>query len=166
MWIQTISLCGKHSTTMQIRIVSRFWFLQETLKTQNQHQEDSGAFSEVKHLCQQVGCARNRHQSHTVQQKLRLFLLMQVYAWTEFPRLIFGTWWLKSFIPHQTKPTKPKMLDNHRETCRQQHHTTCEVKFQPSTSISMWLMLITFHQTWNLLVPVLCCMFLRTMKPW
>ena len=26
--------------------------LQETLKTQNQHQEDSYAFSEVKHLCQ------------------------------------------------------------------------------------------------------------------
>ena len=26
MWIQTMLLCGKHSTTMQIRIVSKFWF--------------------------------------------------------------------------------------------------------------------------------------------
>ena len=26
MWIQAILLCGKHSTTMQIRIVSRLWF--------------------------------------------------------------------------------------------------------------------------------------------
>ena len=34
--------------------------LREALKTRNQHQEDSSAFSEVKHLCQYVGCARNR----------------------------------------------------------------------------------------------------------
>ena len=33
---------------------------QETWKTQNQHQVDSCVFLEVKHLYQQVGCARNR----------------------------------------------------------------------------------------------------------
>ena len=53
--------------------------LREALKTQHQHQVDSYAFSEVKHLCQSVGCARKRPQSHTAQQKLRLFLWMQVY---------------------------------------------------------------------------------------
>ena len=54
--------------------------------------------------CQQVGCARNRHQSQTAQHKLKLFLLMQVYAWTELPRLIFETWWLRYLFltkPHQ-----------------------------------------------------------------
>ena len=35
------------------------------MKTHNQHQVDSYAFSDVKHLCQEVECARNRHQSHT-----------------------------------------------------------------------------------------------------
>ena len=45
-----------------------------------------------KHLCQQVGCARTRLLSHTVQQKLRLFLVTQVYAWMEFLFLIFGIW--------------------------------------------------------------------------
>ena len=53
--------------------------LREALKTQHQHQVDSYAFSEVKHLCQSVGCARKRPQSHTAQQKLRLFLWMQIF---------------------------------------------------------------------------------------
>ena len=70
---------------------SKILTVQETLKIRNQHLVDSHAFSEGKHLCQQVKCARNRRQCLTAQQKLKFFLLMQVYAWTEFPRLIFGT---------------------------------------------------------------------------
>ena len=66
--------------------------LQETLRTQNEHQGDSCAFSEVKHLFQKVGCARNKLQFDTVPRKLKLFLLVQVHAWTELARLIFGTW--------------------------------------------------------------------------
>ena len=54
--------------------------LQETLKTQNQPQEEFCAFSEGTRLCQQVGCARNRLHFHTVLQKLKSFLSMQVYA--------------------------------------------------------------------------------------
>ena len=40
-------------------------------KTQNQHQVDFCDFSEVTRLCQQVGCARNKLQFRTVQQKLK-----------------------------------------------------------------------------------------------
>ena len=58
--------------------------LQETWKTQNQHQEELCAFSKVTRLCQEVGCARNRLQFHT--KKLKSFLSMQVYAWDCFPR--------------------------------------------------------------------------------
>ena len=61
--------------------------------------------------------------THTAQQKLKLFLRMQVYAWTEFPRLIFGTWPLKYFIPNLTKSTNPKVR-SHRETCRGTAHST------------------------------------------
>ena len=39
MWIQAILSCGKHRTTLQIRIVSRL-FLQEILRIRNQHQGD------------------------------------------------------------------------------------------------------------------------------
>ena len=63
---------------------------QETLKTRSQHQEEFFAFSEVTRSYQQVGCARNRLQFHTVPRKLKLFLLMEVYAWTVFPLLLFA----------------------------------------------------------------------------
>ena len=78
---------------------------------------DSCVYSEVTRSCQQVGCARNRLQIHTVQQKLKLFLSIQVYAWMEFPLLIFGIWLKKCFILHQTNSTTPK-IRSHRETCR------------------------------------------------
>ena len=66
--------------------------LQETLKTQNQHQEEFSAFSQVTRLCQEVGCARNRLQFPTVLQKLKSFLSMQVCAWMEFPLSLSGIW--------------------------------------------------------------------------
>ena len=52
----------------------RTLILQQTLKTHNRPQVDSCAYLDVKRLFPKVGCARNRPQSHTVQQKLRLFL--------------------------------------------------------------------------------------------
>ena len=91
---------------------------------------------------------------------------MQVYAWTVFPLLLFGIWWLKYFIAHRTKPTKPKMWESHGETCRQILNHTSENKFQPRTPISIGPILITFHQTEHILVPMPCCMFLKTMRPW
>ena len=54
-------------------------------------------------LFPQVGCARNKHLSHTVQEKPSLSLLMQIYVWMEFPLSIFRIWWLKYSIPHQTE---------------------------------------------------------------
>ena len=39
-------------------------------------------------------------------------------------------------------------------------------KFQPRTPISIWPILITFHQAEHILVPMLCCISLRIMKPW
>ena len=91
---------------------------------------------------------------------------MQVYAWTVFPLLVFGIWWLKYFIPHRAKPTKPKMWESHGETFRQILNRTSENKFHPRTPISIWPTLITFHQTEHILVPMPCCMSLKTMRPW
>ena len=44
-----------------------------------------------------------KKQTSTVQRKLRLFLLMQVYAWMGFQLLIFGIWLLKCSILLPTK---------------------------------------------------------------
>ena len=79
------------------------------LETQNQHQEDSRAHPAATHPPQQVGCARNKHQPHTAQRKLRLPLLMQVYAWMGCQLLIIGIWSLKCSILHQTNQRNPKM---------------------------------------------------------
>ena len=64
--------------------------------------------------------------------------------------------------PNQAKKARD-ILQSHMKTCRVTPHSTWKSKIQPSTSIWIWLMLITFHQTWNLLVQ---CYFLslRTMK--
>ena len=53
-------------------------------------------------------CKTETSQFHTVLQKLKSSLSMQVYAWMGFPLSIFGVWRMKYFIPHQTKPTIPK----------------------------------------------------------
>ena len=60
----------------------------------------------------------------------------------EFQLLIFGTLWLKYFIPHQTKPTNPK-VKKYFGTCRGTPHSTGKTKIQPSTSISIWAMFMT-----------------------
>ena len=60
--------------------------LQETSKTQNKHQEVSCVFSEVRRSCHQVPCARNRLQFHTVLQRVKSFLSMQVYAYGRYSR--------------------------------------------------------------------------------
>ena len=85
--------------------------LQEILRMQNLHQVEHCAFLEVERLFQSVGCVRSKLQFRTVQQSQKSFLWMQVYAWMGYSRSIFGIWLLKCVIPHQNKPTKPKMWE-------------------------------------------------------
>ena len=82
--------------------------LLEILKTQNRPRVESCASVAVTRLFPEVGGARNRLQSHTVRRNLKLFLLMQVCAWMEFPLLISGIWLLKYCILLPTKHRDPK----------------------------------------------------------
>ena len=92
-WISAMWSCVKTQHDNADLDYFKTLILQETLKTQSQHQEEFYPFSEVTRLCQQVWCARNRLQIRTVLQKLKSFLSMQVYAWTVFPlSLGFGGW--------------------------------------------------------------------------
>ena len=43
---------------------------------------------------------------------------------------------------------------------------TCKNRFQQRTPVSIWSTLITFCQTEHMLVPMLCCLSLKTMKTW
>ena len=65
---------------------------------------------------------------HTDQRNLKLSLLMQVYAWTEFQLLIFGTWLLRCcmFSFNQPKKSKEKVQENLLRDTRK--HTKNQVK--------------------------------------
>ena len=52
-------------------------------------------------------CKKQTFMFHTVLQKLKSSLSMQVYAWTVFPLSLFGIWWLKYHsVPNRTDGPK------------------------------------------------------------
>ena len=80
------------------------------LETQNRPQGEFHAYVEVTRLFPLVGCVRNKLLFHTVQQKLKLFLLMQVYAWMEFP--LFDLWDLVIEVLHSSSNQYKKSKEN------------------------------------------------------
>ena len=109
MWVLATLLCGKHSYADQDCF--KTLILQETTQ-ENNIRRHILCFSEVSRLCQEVGCARNRLQFHTVPQKLKSFLSMQVYARTVFPFSLSRIWWLKYFIRYLTEKMDPREEPN------------------------------------------------------
>ena len=67
------------------------------------------------------------------QQKPSSYLLIQVYACLGSRLSIFGIWPQKSFIPHQTKPTKPNMWKRHGRNPSANTQPNMQNKFQPRT---------------------------------
>ena len=106
-------------------------------------------------------CARNRLQFHTVLQKLKSFLSMQVYAWTVF-QLSLRDLVIEVFlsVPNRTDGPTRKQRENRRQLSSQ----TCITSSQWSTPTSFQQKMITFHQIQRILVPVFCGMSLRTMR--
>ena len=129
-WTILWQTLGAFGSRTFIKVFFKTPILQEKWKTQNQHQEEFCAISEVTRLCQKVGCARNRLQFHTALQKLESILLMQVYAWTLFPSFT-GIWWLKHVIPHRADQMDPR--ESHGQTSWQLSSPTCTT---PSLSIT------------------------------
>ena len=166
-WLPPVLSCGQCGSTLSIGIISRFrlfrgsWRFKINIRGNLTHFRKSHV--RIKKL------DVHKHLSHTVQRNLRLFLLMQVYAWTVFPLSIFGIWLWKCFIPPKTNSVKPKVY-LHRETCfRTPHQTSAretKPKFQPSTTILICVMLTVCLRTWIFLNLVLCCTFSRITKPW
>ena len=97
-WLQTLLSWGLYCPTVQVGTVSGLWFCRRSWRLESRLQKDFCAYLEVKHSYQEVGCVRNRLQCHTILQKLRLPLLMRVYAWLGFQLSIFGIWLLKFTI--------------------------------------------------------------------
>ena len=97
--------------------------LQETLKTQNQHQENF-VFFRKSHVCaNKLDVQETDFRFTQFYRSWNHFSSMQVYAWTGFPLSIFGTWWWKHFIAHRTRLMYPR--ESHGETCLQLSSQTC-----------------------------------------
>ena len=139
--------------------------LREILRIQNFLQVEHCAFSEATRLFRQAGCARNKHQFHTVQQNLRLFHWMQVYAWTAFPRLICGI----CLLMHSTRNRiRDRAMSQHGETrCMAKHPRSDWIlspKHQFPKKILKCPMSTLIPQTRNLLIRKLVCTSLKTTK--
>ena len=88
--------------------------LQETLKTRSQHQEEFCAFSEAEHLCQRVGCARNKPQFHTVPLKQRKSLNAGLRK-DKIPALVLWDLVIEVFNSSPNQPNKTKDVRKPRE---------------------------------------------------
>ena len=97
--------------------------LQETLKTQNQHQVDSCE-------CSEATRARDRLQFHTVPQKLRLFLWMLVLRMDGIPALDLCDLVIEVFHSSQNQINKSKGQESQGNLSR---NTTLHMKNQNPT---------------------------------
>ena len=158
-WIPTILLFGEYSTTMQIRIVSRFWFcwrsgrLEVNIRGTSVCIFGSQTFVPISRMCKKQTAVSHSSMEAEI---ISLGRYSRSYS--------LGFWWLKCFIPHQTRLNNPRK--SYEETRCRLPSQTCTTSPNASTPTSFQLTLTTFHPTHYILVLVPCCMSLYTMRPW
>ena len=109
-------------------------------------------------------CKKQTSVSHSSTES-ETFLWMRDWGWMVFPHLIYGIWSL------QFLGTRISTIKN-RANCQWTNvklvlHLTRFTNARNIREWSMiWIMLIVFPQTSNLLIRMLCCMCLRTTKQW
>ena len=152
-------LRGKHSTTLQIRIVSGLWFCRRSTRLK------------IINMWTLVHIRKSHVRTNKLDVQETDFSFTRFYrSWGDFSRcrcthgwdsrsrsLGFSDWSI-SFLT-KPNPQNQRCKRATGETCRQ-------LLSQTRTPISIWPIVITFHQAEHILVPMLCCMSLKRMKPW
>ena len=158
--------CHVGNTAWQCRLdCFKTLTLQEIFLIRNRLQVEHYASFEATRLFQWGGCARNRLVCHTFQRNLGKFLWMQVCAWTQFPRLISGVWWLLWCIQTQVKSRKSSKHEATRCMVKYPRtEWTYNVTRRFTRDILNCLMSILFPQTWILPVKEPCCTWKRCQK--
>ena len=158
MWVTLLQQC-------RLGLCQDSDFVQEILKIRNPLLEEHCACSEVIHLFQSVGCVRNKLQFRTVQQNQKPFLLNAGLRLGGIPAL--DLWDLIVAVLGNTNQNRIEQGDlskkNKREACSPPH-TIHKRKQSQRVGSMIWIMLILFPQTSNLLIRKLCCMCLKTTK--
>ena len=109
----------------------RTLILPEIWKTQNQHQVEFCAFSEVTRSCPEVGCARNRLQFHTVQRNLKIISLDAGLRTDGIPVLDLWDLSIEVFhsTPNQFNNTKDQVRGNSSRNTASNKHSQNQTKF-------------------------------------
>ena len=116
-------------------------------------------FSEVIHLFREVRCVRHKLLFRPVQQNQKSFVSLDVrLRFDGIPAL--DLWNLIVAVLGNTNQSHTEQDD--------QSKNKREVRSPPYTidKRKIWIMLILFPQTSNLLIKKLCCMCLKTTKQW
>ena len=107
-WIPAMLLCGKHSTTLQIRIVSRLWFCRRTGRLEVNIRMNSVYFRKS-HVCANKMDVQETDFSFTqFHRSWNHFSRCRFTQKTVFPLSLSGIWWLKYFIPYRTEQMDPR----------------------------------------------------------
>ena len=141
----------------------RTLILQGTLTIQNQHQEVSCVFSEFTSFVPRSWmCKKQTSVSHSSTESEINFLDAGLRM-DGIPALTLWDLVIEVFHSVPNKTDGPKR-ESHQETRRQCSSQTCITPSQSSTPTSFQQTLITFHQIQRILIPVPCCMSLRTTR--
>ena len=110
-WIQAV-------LTMQNRIVERLWFCRRPWRLEVNIRRNLLHFRKSHVRANKLDVHRNRLQCHTVLQKLKSSLSMQVYAWTGILALDLWDLVIDVFhsLPNQTNKTKDVRLPRSANT--------------------------------------------------
>ena len=159
-WIPAILLCETHDNNADLNCFKTL-ILQETLKTQNQHQRNSVHF----------------RKSHVCANKLDVqetdFSFTRFYRnWDHFSRcrfthgrysrshsLGFGDW--SVFIPYRTEQMDPRESHGEPRSCQVKHAWLHPNQAHQRHSNKHWSHSIKYIAFW---FTVLCCVSLRTMR--
>ena len=165
-WIQTILSCGKHSTTLQIGIISRFWFCRRSRRLKINIRWTP------MHFRKSNICANKLDVQETDISLTQLNRSWTYFSWCRFKDGRYSSFGSLKFGKRgatKTNPLKPRVLQ-HRETCGttswQAHGWKIKAKLQPRATILNCFMLTMSLRMWDFLSPLLFCTCLRTMKPW
>ena len=137
--------------------------LQEISRSQNQHQVDCYAFSEVQHF---VPISWTCKKQTSVSRSSTEAEVISLDAGLRMDRIPAHTLWdLVIEIFHSAPSNIKQPKRSYGDTRCKLPSQTCTTSLNANTPTSFQLTLTTFHPTQYILVLVPCCMSLKTMRP-
>ena len=151
------------STTMQIRIFSRLWFCRRPWRLEVNIKRNSVHFRSHTFVLTSWMYKKQTSVSHSsTETEVISFDTGSRMDWIPVSRSLAFTDWeisLHAKPNQQNQKCKRATEELVGNSSTKHSKTNSNHEHQPRS-------FVTFHQAEHILVPMLCCMSLRTMKPW